>query len=128
MKDFTLPDYKGGSIVNLMSSIAKAFGTKIQYPTLKILPPKKLKNKKNVVLLVIDGLGFEYLKKKKSILNDYLVGSMTSVFLSTTASAITTFLTGVSTQQHAFTGWYMHLKEIGVVSKSLPFLPRYFSA
>lgn len=33
-----LPDYNGGSIVNLMSSIAKSFGTKLQYDELKILP------------------------------------------------------------------------------------------
>ena len=122
-----MPDYKGGSIVNLMSSIAKSFGTDMPYEHLKILPAKKIKNSKNVVLLVIDGLGYEYLKNKgeKTILNDYLLDSMTSVFLSTTASAITTFLTGVAPQQHAFTGWYMHLKEIGVVSTILPFKPRF---
>ncbi|MFC1682271.1 alkaline phosphatase family protein, partial [Nanoarchaeota archaeon] len=126
MKEFTLPDYNGGSIVNLMSSIAKSFGTKTIYPPLKILPPEKLKDKKNIALLVIDGMGYEYLKKKEkmTILNDYLAGSMTSVFLPTTASAIATFLTGVAPQQHAFTGWYMLLKEIGVVSTILPFSPR----
>ena len=122
-----LPDYHGGSIVNLMSSIAKSFGVKSKYKQLKILPPTELKNSKNIVLLVIDGMGYEYLKKKgkKTILNNYLMGPMTSVFLPTTASAITTFLTGVAPQQHAFTGWYMHLKEIGVVSKILPFSPRF---
>jgi len=126
MKDFTMPDYNGGSIVNLMSSIAKSFGTRTSYPSLKILPPEKLKDKKNIALLVIDGMGYEYLKKKEkmTILNDYLVGSMTSVFLPTTAAAITTFLTGVAPQQHAFTGWFMLLKEVGVVSTILPFSPR----
>ena len=126
MKDFTMPDYNGGSIVNLMSSIAKSFGTKTNYPLLKILPLEKLKDKRNVALLVIDGMGYEYLKKKEkmTILNDHIVGSMTSVFLPTTASAIATFLTGVAPQQHAFTGWYMLLKEIGVVSAILPFSPR----
>ncbi len=125
MKDFVLPDYKGGSIVNLMSSIAKSLGVKNPYPLLKILHPKKLKNVKNITLLIIDGMGFEYLeKKKKSILKDNLVGSMTSVFLPTTACAIPTFLTGVAPQQHAFTGWFMYLKEIGIVSKILPFTPK----
>ena len=125
--EFTLPDYHGGSIVNLMSSIAKSFGAKAKYSALKILPPSRIKNSKNIILIVIDGLGFEYLKKKENItiLKDYLVGSMTSVFLPTTASAITTFLTGVAPQQHAFTGWYMNLKEIGVVSAILPFSPRF---
>jgi len=127
MKDFTLPNYNGGSIVNLMASIEKSFGLKTTYPILKLLPPEKLKDSKNVVLLILDGLGYEYLKKKKkmTILNNYLLGSMTSVFLPTTASAITTFLTAVAPQQHALTGWFIHLKEIGVVSTILPFSPRY---
>ena len=124
-KEFSLPDYHGGSIVNLMSSIARSFDTKTMYPTLKILPPKRI-NAKNVVLIVIDGLGFEYLMKKPeiSILRNHIVGPMTSVFLPTTAAAITTFLTGVAPQQHAFTAWFMNLKEIGVASMILPFSPR----
>jgi hypothetical protein len=126
MKDFSMPDYKGGSIVNLMSSIAKSFGAKTQYAPLRILPPEQLKDATNVVLLVIDGLGFNYLKKTRySFLNSHLVGPMTSVFLPTTACAITTFCTGVAPQQHAFTGWYMHLKELGAVSAILPFSARY---
>lgn len=125
MREFALPDYNGGSIVNLMSSIATSFGAKTIYPNLKILPPEKIKHK-NVVLLVIDGLGFEYLKKKENnILKENIAGSMTSVFLPTTASAITTFMTGVAPQQHAFTGWYMLLKELGVVSAILRFRARY---
>ena len=80
-----LPNYNGGSIVNLMNSIAQGFGSKTKYKPLKILPPSKLKNYKNIVLIVIDGMGFEYLKEKnkKSIFLENLVGCMTSVFLPT---------------------------------------------
>ena len=125
MKEFTLPDYQGGSIVNLMSSVADAFEAKEIYPNLRILPPEKIKHR-NVVLMIIDGLGFEYLKKKENnFLTNHLAGSMTSVFLPTTASAIATFMTGVAPQQHAFTGWHMFLKEIGVLAMILPFSPRY---
>jgi len=120
-----LPNYYDGSIVNLMSSIEESFGSKSEYKPLKLLSPKELKNSRNIVLIIIDGLGFEYLKKKNSILKDYLIGSITSVFPPTTASAITTFLTGVSPKQHAITGWFMHLKEIGTVVKILPFTPRF---
>lgn len=124
-QEITLPDYNGGSIVNLMSSIASGFGSNTTYPNLRILSHEKLKHK-NVVLMIIDGMGFEYLKKKEnSFLKNNLAGSMTSVFLPTTASAITTFKTGVAPQQHAITGWYMLLKELGVVSVILRFRPRY---
>lgn len=120
-----LPNYKNGSIVNLTSSILHAFDAEYQYKPLKELDC--LKNSKNIVLLVIDGLGFEYIKKNGSgsIFEKYMVRSLTSVFPSTTASAITTFATGVAPQQHGITGWFMYLKELGAVSTILPFMPRY---
>lgn len=115
------PDYTGGSIVNLMSSIEKHFQGKPLYKPLKSLPGLK----KNVLLIVIDGLGCEYLKSKKnSYLYMCLKGNMTSVFPPTTASAITTYATGLAPKQHAMTGWFMNLKEVGGVSAVLPFVPR----
>tara|TARA_Y100000310_G_scaffold314015_1_gene362999 strand:- start:420 stop:752 length:333 start_codon:yes stop_codon:yes gene_type:complete len=94
MQNFSLPNYKDGSILNLMSSIARAFGTKTKYNPLKLLSPKELKNSKNVVLIVIDGLGYDYLQKygKNSILNKYVKGKITSVFPSATTAAIPVFL------------------------------------
>lgn len=120
-----LPNYKNGSIVNLTSSILKAFDAGFLYEPLKEL--NGLENSRNVVLLVLDGLGYEYIRKngKGSIFEKYMVRSLTSVFPSTTASAITTFATGVAPQQHGITGWFMYLKELGVVSTILPFTPRY---
>jgi len=41
------PNYKDGSIVNLMSSILKALGYRSKYSPLKRLNPEKLKNKKH---------------------------------------------------------------------------------
>lgn len=120
-----LPNYKDGSIVNLMSSISRAFGTRPKYKPLKILTPSELKSK-NIVLLVIDGLGYEYLMnyEKDNILKQNLKGRMTSVFPATTGAAIPTFFTGVPVQQHAITGWFVYLKELGLVSTILPFIAR----
>ena len=112
-----LPNYKNGSLVNLMSSIGKMFGHKSEYGPLDIEIPKA----KNIVLLVIDGLGYDYVKNSNSALKDYLAKPITSVFPSTTATAVTTIRTGLAPQQHAFTGWFMYLKEIGIISKILPF-------
>ena len=123
---FYLPDYKNRSIVNLMSSIGGALGWKSPYNQLKELSSEELKESENIVLMVIDGLGYNYLRKKgdETTLNKYLRVPITSVFLPTTASAIPTFLTGVAPQQHALTGWFMNLKETGTVSVILPFMPR----
>jgi predicted AlkP superfamily pyrophosphatase or phosphodiesterase len=49
---------------------------------------------------------------------------MTSVFPSTTASAIPTFLTGLAPQQHGLTGWNMYFREIGAIAAPLPFRVR----
>ncbi len=121
-----LPDYRGGSIVNLMSSIARASRGKTPYRGLKLLPAKELEGTRHIILLVIDGLGYEWVLKhgKGSFLKQHLVGSMTSVFPPTTATAMTTFYTGVAPQQHAFTGWFMHFKEIGMTIAPLPFTTR----
>jgi len=120
-----LPNYKDGSIVNLMSSISRAFGAGAKYRPLKILNPSELKSK-NIVLLVIDGLGYEYLMnyEKDNILKQNLKGRITSVFPATTGAAIPTFLTGVPVQQHAITGWFVYLKELGLVSTILHFTAR----
>ena len=122
-----LPNYHDGSLVNLMSSIAHGLGGESAYAPLPALPPDEVAASKNVVLLVLDGLGYEYLLKngQNTVLTDHLRGSMTSVFPSTTAAAITTFATGLAPQQHAITGWFMHLKELGAVAAILPFRSRY---
>jgi predicted AlkP superfamily pyrophosphatase or phosphodiesterase len=120
------PDYNGGSIVNLMSSIIKGLGGKPTYKELKYLSGKEISKYKNVVLIVIDGLGYNYLIRRgdDSILKENLKGRITSVFPPTTASCITTFATGVAPQQHGITGWFMYLKELGMITAILRTEPR----
>lgn len=122
-----LPNYKDGSIVNLMSSILNAFGEKSQYGILRKLDTGSLRKSTNIVLLVIDGLGYEFLQKHGagSFLRKHLQDKITSVFPSTTATGVTTFVTGLAPQQHAITGWFMLLKELGIVARILPFNTRY---
>lgn len=119
------PNYKKDNIVNLTSAILKAFGQKGLYSPLKELEP--LKNYKNVVLLLIDGLGYEYLQKygKGSFLFDHCTKRLTTVYPSATAAAATALERGVPVQQHGISGWFMYLKELGLVSTILPFQPRY---
>lgn len=119
--DLTLPDYGGGGLVNLMSSIATALGATSPYAPLHSLPPAELAGARHVVLLVIDGLGLDYLLSHDGALRRHLRGELTSVFPSTTASAIPTFLTGLAPQQHGLTGWHMYFREIGAIAAPLPF-------
>jgi predicted AlkP superfamily pyrophosphatase or phosphodiesterase len=108
---FYKPDYNGNSIVNLMSSISKSFGIDSGYREIKSLPAKKLEGYKNVINIVIDGLGYNYLmKKRKNFLKDNTIGKMTSVFPSTTSACITSFATGLAPKEHGVTGWFLRLK------------------
>ena len=54
-----IPNYHHNNIVNLMSSILQGCGSKSPYSVLSSLPPQTLKKYKNIVLLVIDGLGYD---------------------------------------------------------------------
>jgi len=118
------PNYKDGSIVNLMSSLGRAMGWKSPYNPLKYLKPSDLS--KNVVLLILDGMGYEYLmSRKKSFLKDNVRAKITSAFPPTTASCIMTFQTGLPAQQTGFTGWFVYLKELGTIATILPFNPRH---
>lgn len=120
------PDYAGGNIVNLMSSLVLACGgPATMYPPLAALDPASLHGHRNLVLLVIDGLGFHYLAGTKGVLRDHLVGRATSVFPSSTASAVTSFFTALAPQQHALTGWHIYFEELARIVAVLPFRPRY---
>ncbi|MBK5937808.1 alkaline phosphatase family protein [Halochromatium roseum] len=126
-----VPNYQGGSIVNLMQSLIHARGhwpgDAAPYPEAPLLPAAEIRQARHVLLLVIDGLGDDWLRRHSphGPLARHRLGSLTSVFPATTASAITTYLTGDAPQQHAMTGWHMWLAELGCVLAVLPGKPRY---
>jgi len=128
MTEIVKPDYQGGGIVNLMSSlIAGLGGAPGPCPPLDapLLPP--LATARSVVLLVLDGLGDHQLAQlpAASWLRRHRRGRLSSVFPSTTATAVTTFLTGEAPQQHGLTGWHMYFRELGSVLAILPGRPRF---
>ncbi|MEH6813961.1 MAG: alkaline phosphatase family protein [Motiliproteus sp.] len=118
------PDYDH-SIVNLISSLAAANGIDSDfYPPLEQLDRYRLSGRP-VVLMVIDGMGYQYLSQRPdSRLYSALAGRLTSVFPTTTATAVSALALGVSAQQHSITGWFTYLKELGCVAAPLPFVPR----
>lgn len=121
------PDYEGGSVVNLMRSLGDACGAPAPLPYAPLRDKVSLRSTaRNIVLLVIDGLGYHYLLRHGAggCLHGRLRGRLTSVFPSTTASAVTTFLTGLAPQQHALTGWHMYFSELDAIAAVLPLKPR----
>jgi hypothetical protein len=120
------PDYSGGSLVNLVASIVSARGGGPLHPPLRTVALQGLHEARNVVLLIVDGLGDNYLQRRGAggELARRRRGALTSVFPSTTASAITTSYTGRTPLEHGLTGWFTYFGEAGCVSAALPFRSR----
>src|SRR3989442_1356031 len=51
--DFMLPNYSGGSLVNLVASIVQACGGEPRHPVLAALPAAELSGTENIVLVII---------------------------------------------------------------------------
>lgn len=121
-----LPEYGGGSLVNLMASLVAARGGAPRHGTLHELPPADLAQARNLVLLLIDGLGDNYLARRAAggELARRRRSALSSVFPSTTASAVTTTFTGCTPLEHGLTGWFTYFGAAGCVAAALPFRSR----
>src|SRR5690242_12566250 len=118
------PDYAGACLVNLVATIVAARGGEPRHAPLKDLQLDR--GVRNLVLLIIDGLGDNYLQRHGAggELARHRRGALTSVFPSTTASAITTSYTGCTPLEHGLTGWFTYFGAAGCVSAALPFRSR----
>jgi len=120
------PDYAGGGFANLIASIVEACGGTPRHAPLSALPAAELAQARNVLLLIVDGLGDNYLRREGAggALLARRRGAITSVFPSTTASAITTSYTGWTPLEHGLTGWWTLFGAAGCVGSPLPFQRR----
>jgi hypothetical protein len=120
------PDYSGGGFVNLIASLSAARGGEPRHATLGALPPGEIEGARNVVLLIIDGLGDRWLGAHggRGELAGHRRCAISAVFPSTTATAITTSFTGATPLEHGLTGWFTYFGEAGCVAAPLPFHAR----
>jgi predicted AlkP superfamily pyrophosphatase or phosphodiesterase len=117
-----VPDYAENSIVNLMATIQQSYGIKSEYSPLNSLSSTEFENTTNIVIIIVDGLGYNYFQ---TLGNDLpiapnLITKLTSVFPTTTAAAVTSFYSGLAPQNHAVLAWFTYLRELGLVSTILP--------
>jgi hypothetical protein len=120
------PDYRGNGFLNLIASLVEAAGGSPRHAPLAALPPAELRGAANLVLLIVDGMGDEYVRAHgtEGNLARRRRAPMSAVFPSTTASAITTSYTGASPLEHGITGWFTYFGEAGCVCAPLPFRRR----
>lgn len=125
------PAYDGNSIVNIPETVAQILGAKFRRP-LKNEGMSRFQDAKHVVLLLLDGLGSKLIESAAkhyglpsydSICKNAIQSDITSVFPSTTASAMSSLHTGLTPQEHGVIGYTMYLKELGLIGQMLRFTP-----
>jgi hypothetical protein len=80
----------------------------------------------HLIFILADGAGMNIVEElpDDAFLPAHLVTELRTVFPSTTAVVLTTIATGEWPAQHAITGWWTHLPEIGAAATILPFVRR----
>jgi hypothetical protein len=124
------PDYAGGNIVNLVSSIARHFGLATEHPPLSA--PLPLEGIGTVVLLIVDALGYWQVQDHLAAgdlptlerlfdRHEASLAPLTSTFPSTTPAALTTLHTGVTPAEHGLVGFTMWWPDRATVAQTVLF-------
>ncbi|MCS7255893.1 MAG: alkaline phosphatase family protein [Thermomicrobium sp.] len=128
------PLYDGFSIVNLPWSIMAALGVEPTGQPLDpaIWPTTTSADVEAVLLVVIDGLGYERLERALAegeapglarLVRDGILFPLTSVFPSTTVAALTALATGQPPGRHGLLGFTAFLREFGMLTNLLFWSP-----
>ncbi len=123
---FHFPDYRGGSIVNLLSSIIHASGGTSPHPRLRGVAPGLFDGISRIVYLVLDGVGYNQLIRFLAsgggghFFSRHPFERITTVFPTTTAAAVTTLSTGATPVEHGVLSWHLHLPDLGLIGAVLP--------
>lgn len=97
-----LPDYAGANLVGLVPALSAAPGARADWL------PEPLAAAEQVVLLVVDGLGWLQLQERTHLapcMSAMAGDAITSVVPSTTATALTSITVGVPPAQHGVVGY-----------------------
>jgi hypothetical protein len=132
--NFIHPDYLGGSILNLPSSIcgwlgAEPLGAAPLRPELTVSSSTSVRR---VILVLVDALALHRLQRWMSdgtapvwsrLAEQGRLAALTSIAPSTTSAALTSLWTGKSPAEHGVVGYELWLKEFGVVSNMILHTP-----
>ena len=127
---FLLPDYQGGSILNLPASLchwlgAPGLGSAVPLRQELLSPFGEVRR---VILVLVDALALHRLQRWMAdgsapvwdtLADGGLLAPLTSIVPSTTSAALTSLWTGRSTAEHGIAGYELWLKEYGVVTNMI---------
>ena len=120
-KKIVFPDYKN-SILNLINSILKYYKVNTKYNGIDILDEVLQNRYQNIVLIILDGMGEKILDitSPEGLFKEKQKKTITSVFPSTTAAAMTTYYSGKPPIETGWIAWSQYFKEYG---RSIDILP-----
>ncbi len=102
---YVLPDYAGGCVTNVLPAL-------LEWPEPAPWLPVIAAEASQVVLLVLDGLGWDQLQQHRTlmaVLHSFEGGFITTVAPSTTAAALTSIATGLTPGEHGVVGYRVRL-------------------
>lgn len=114
-KDIVLPDYEH-CILGTITSILKYYNVETKHKSSeKIDSLLNEKEYKNVIFLILDGLGEHILNSisPEGYLNKNKIDCVTSVYPSTTTAALTTYYSGRPPYETGWIAWSQYFKEYG---------------
>ena len=111
---FELHDYDN-CLVNLANSVLKRFKSDPLGKSLPCADKYLNKNHKNVVILLLDGLGTSFMEenlKEDGFLRSHYKESFRSVFPPTTVAATTSLISGLQPVESAWLGWDCYYPQV----------------
>jgi hypothetical protein len=132
--EFIFPNYRGFSVANLPANLFSWLGTNLDgsAPLSPELTDSLKGQYERVILLVVDSLGialFNRLMKRIAeqgknslwypLLDSSVIGALSSITPSTTATILTSLWTGKEPGEHGVIGYELWLKEFGVIANMI---------
>ena len=131
-EDIRLPAYDGGSIANILPTVAKLFDVPFEGlpPLRKPLWQSLSGDVRRVVVLLLDAFGHNLVRRQADRLAPLLARAqvneqLTSVFPSTTVNALSALWTGRSPAQHGLVGLRLFFPELATMGQMIALTPTF---
>ena len=108
------PDYDN-SILGIPNAFLDYYGVRTKHPALPMLEQALKQNHKNVIFIILDGMGIDMLQHDLpffSFLRRNIKSEISSVFPPTTVAATTTYYTGLCPVEHGWLAWSPYFKDL----------------
>lgn len=120
MPTINVPDYGGGSLVNLVAELELRLTGASASPPLHPHLADLIAEGATYVLFLIDGLGDDQLSHPAcSTLRDARVANLDAPFPATTTVSLATIATGLPPSQHGLLGYQLWIEEVGRVVNTI---------